>query len=154
MLGLFYHLHVSLSGARCVVCRPGSLIGFKLITQRSGPNRQSQASKSNAKPQKNPTSCGKTDGKRQAAIFPSCFSIFQLPVSRPGAEKRKKKEGYHERSCTGATPAETKLAVMHFRRTWMEGCFSERKKCVYLRRKSPSHPLATAPPLPCPPRLA
>lgn len=74
-----------LSGARCAVCPPGSLIGFALIAQRCGLNRQSQASKSNATLQK-------TDGKRQAAISSSLFScipITSIKVQLKQKEKRR-----------------------------------------------------------------
>lgn len=76
------------------MCRPGSLIGFALIAQRSGPNRQSQASKTNAKQQKTPSAAAKQMGRDKLPFPPPCFFFFfafQLPVSRFAPTKRKEK---------------------------------------------------------------
>lgn len=81
--------------------------------------------KEQRKAAENPTSCGKTDGKRQAAIFP----ITSIKARRE--KKEKKRGGYHEGNSTRAARAETKLAVMLYGRTWRKACFSKgKKKCL------------------------
>lgn len=74
------------------MCRLGSLIGFALIAQRSGPNRQSQASKSSAKPQKTQQVAAKqmARDKLPFSLHVFVYSNYQYQGS---VQKRKKEMG-------------------------------------------------------------
>lgn len=98
MSGFLSCARFSLSGTRCVACRPGSLIGFELIARRSGPHRQSQASKSSAKPQK-PQGAAARQMERDKLLFPLlvfCFPMTRMEVNSANRQKSTRAAGGEE----------------------------------------------------------
>lgn len=75
------------------MCRPGSLIGFKLITQRSGPNRQGQASKTNAKPQEIQRAAAKQMARDKLSFSPLVLYIPITSIKAQCGEKKKERKG-------------------------------------------------------------